>query len=148
MWSPLEISPPTPNATAHPRVLRFTSTVFLWLLWATFVGQLVQYMAFSVEPSTKTVMFVDKLSVTYVPDGHQPVHALNQATLEIQPGELVGILGESGSGKSTLAAAVLRILPANAQFANGSLKFRGRSRQPERWKASRQRYCDRSGLLE
>jgi oligopeptide/dipeptide ABC transporter ATP-binding protein len=89
-------------------------------------GQLVQYMAFSVEPSTKTVMFVDKLSVTYVPDGHQPVHALNQATLEIQPGELVGILGESGSGKSTLAAAILRILPANAQFENGSIKFRGR----------------------
>jgi oligopeptide/dipeptide ABC transporter ATP-binding protein len=72
-------------------------------------------------------MFVDKLSVTYVPDEHQQIHALNQATLEIQSGELVGILGESGSGKSTLAAAFLRILPANAQFEHGSIKFRGQN---------------------
>ncbi len=82
-------------------------------------------MKFPAEPSCDRIVLVDRLSVTYLSDRDRPVRALDQATLEIRPGELVGILGESGSGKSTLAAALLRLLPADAQYDGGSIEVLG-----------------------
>ena len=50
--------------------------------------------------------------------------ALYQINLDIQQGEVVGILGESGCGKTTLALSILGLLPANAR-AEGSIFFQG-----------------------
>src|SRR6266850_3866625 len=94
---------------------------------ACLCGQLVHSMKFPAEPATEALIFVDQLSVTYQPEGNQAVRALDQASLEIRPAELVGILGESGSGKSTLAATFIRLLPANARYKHGSIEFRGRN---------------------
>jgi len=82
-------------------------------------------MKFPAEPSCDRIVLVDRLSVTYLSDRAQPVRALDQATLEIRPGELVGILGESGSGKSTLAAALLRLLPGDVRYDSGSIEVLG-----------------------
>jgi peptide/nickel transport system ATP-binding protein len=86
----------------------------------------VQRYEFSADTSAEPLARVDRLSVTYSPDSDQPAHALDQASLEIRPGELLGILGESGSGKSTLAAALLNLLPASARYDGGTIRFRGR----------------------
>ncbi len=83
-------------------------------------------MKLPAELSSETLALVQRLSVTYLSERHPPVRALDQASIEIRPGELVGILGESGSGKSTLAAALLRLLPPDARYDSGSLWFRGR----------------------
>lgn len=54
------------------------------------------------------------------------VRVVDQLSLEIRAGEVVGILGESGCGKSTLAGAVLRMLPRGGECDSGTVVFHGR----------------------
>jgi peptide/nickel transport system ATP-binding protein len=50
-----------------------------------------------------------------------PVRVLHDISLEVRPGEVLGLVGESGSGKSSLAWALMRHLPDNAREIAGSL---------------------------
>ena len=40
----------------------------------------------------------------------RPLHALHDVSLELRPGEALGVVGESGSGKSTLVRAALQLI--------------------------------------
>jgi microcin C transport system ATP-binding protein len=58
--------------------------------------------------------------------GANEVRAVRGASLEIAPGEAVGLVGESGSGKSVTALSVLQLLPyPAARHPGGSIRFRG-----------------------
>jgi len=48
------------------------------------------------------------------------------ASLEIQPGSIVGLCGDSGCGKSTLALALLGLLPPEQYRVRGEILLRGR----------------------
>lgn len=61
------------------------------------------------------------LTVQYA--GKPPV--LQDVRLEIQRGEIVGLIGQSGSGKSTLALAILGLLDRKRVQAQGSIIFEG-----------------------
>jgi ABC-type glutathione transport system ATPase component len=63
-----------------------------------------------------------QLSVHY---GEKPP-VLRAVALQIQSGEVLGLIGQSGSGKSTLAMAILGLLDAKAAQAEGTIYFEGR----------------------
>ncbi|GJD49444.1 putative ABC transporter ATP-binding protein YejF [Methylobacterium crusticola] len=51
--------------------------------------------------------------------------AVRSLDLQIDPGEILALVGESGCGKSTTALAILRLLSARARLS-GSIAFEGR----------------------
>jgi oligopeptide/dipeptide ABC transporter ATP-binding protein len=51
-----------------------------------------------------------------------PVRAVDDVSLDLKRGEVLGLVGESGSGKTTLGRTLLGLVPATA----GSVEFEGR----------------------
>lgn len=70
-------------------------------------------------PSGSTILKVENLTVEY--SGHPPVRALEEVSMSIKAGELVGIIGQNGSGKSSLVKAMVRLLDPAA----GRIEFQG-----------------------
>ena len=53
------------------------------------------------------------------------VTAVDDFSLNIDPGECVGLVGESGCGKTTSGLAVMRLLPGNGHIASGTIELEG-----------------------
>lgn len=73
---------------------------------------------------TAPVLEIEDLSVSYHTD-RGPLRALRDVNMQIDPGRIVGIVGESGCGKSTLISTIIRLLAPNAQVGAGSILFKG-----------------------
>jgi peptide/nickel transport system ATP-binding protein len=71
-----------------------------------------------------TLLDVRNLKVQYLTN-RGPVHAVENVSFTVQPGEVIGLAGESGSGKSTIAHAMLRILQPPALITGGQVLFEG-----------------------
>ncbi len=54
------------------------------------------------------------------------VRAVDGLSLDLWPGEMVGLVGESGSGKSVTALSVLRLIEPPGRIVGGSAVFEGR----------------------
>jgi peptide/nickel transport system ATP-binding protein len=57
--------------------------------------------------------------------GRQPI--LHRVRLELQPGEILGLVGSSGAGKSTLVLALLGLLPFKGGTATGEVLLNGQN---------------------
>lgn len=64
---------------------------------------------------------IERLSVAYQHD--TPV--VDDVSLHVAPGEIVGVIGESGSGKSTIAMAAMGLLPPAAMIEADRLEIAG-----------------------
>jgi peptide/nickel transport system ATP-binding protein len=73
-----------------------------------------------------SLLTVDDLVVEHRSPGRPVVRAVAGASLDVRPGEVVGLVGESGCGKSTLARAVCGLNP----ITEGSIAFDGQPVTP------------------
>src|SRR5580698_7336344 len=53
------------------------------------------------------------------------VTAVDNFSIDIEPGQCVGLVGESGCGKTTSGLAIMRLLPGNGNIASGSVELEG-----------------------
>jgi peptide/nickel transport system ATP-binding protein len=67
---------------------------------------------------------IDHLNIRFT--GERTVHAVNDLSLSLGEGEVLGLLGESGSGKSVTLRALMRLLPKKRTQISGSVKVLGR----------------------
>jgi peptide/nickel transport system ATP-binding protein len=68
------------------------------------------------------VLSAENLVVEYPKRGNQPVfRAVDEVSLSLAAGEVLGLVGESGSGKTTIGRAVVGLLPV----ADGKLEVAG-----------------------
>lgn len=72
--------------------------------------------------SDQPVLSLKDVSVTYPKSGRTPAFkAVDSLSLEIYPGEILGLVGESGSGKTTVGRAAVGLLP----ISGGTLSVSG-----------------------
>jgi peptide/nickel transport system ATP-binding protein len=69
------------------------------------------------------VLKLDNVAIEYPKNGRAPAfRAVSNFSLEIFPGEIVGLVGESGSGKTTVGRAAIGLLP----IAEGRIEIVGK----------------------
>ncbi len=69
---------------------------------------------------------VEDLVVEYGTD-KGPLTAVDDFSISIAAGEILGVVGESGCGKTTLAQSIMGILPPNAVVKRGRVLFEGQN---------------------
>jgi len=71
------------------------------------------------------LLSVDNLSVGYPQANGSLKYVVQDVSLFVDRGEVLGIVGESGSGKTQTAFSILGLLPENAKIAAGHIVFSG-----------------------
>src|SRR5580692_8042716 len=53
------------------------------------------------------------------------VPAIRELSFDLEPGKILGLVGESGAGKSMVGRAIAQLLPPGFAITSGSLLFEG-----------------------
>ena len=70
---------------------------------------------------SEPILTIRNLDVDY---GKAPI--LRDVSMDICPGEIIGVVGESGSGKSTTIYATMGILGKGGRVSSGEILYNGR----------------------
>ena len=71
------------------------------------------------------ILEIENLNIHYV-GKTDTVKAVEDVSLKLEQGELLGIVGESGCGKTTLARSIMGVNPQTAQIPSGQIYFEGK----------------------
>jgi oligopeptide/dipeptide ABC transporter ATP-binding protein len=71
-----------------------------------------------------SLLSVNDLSVQFTTQ-RKLATAVERFSLDVQPGECVGLVGESGCGKTTTGLAIMRLLPNNGHISAGNIVLNG-----------------------
>ncbi len=85
-----------------------------------------EFVETSSNANGKRLLDIRNLSVDYYA-ASGTVHALDNVSITLERGQILGLAGESGSGKSTLAYAVARLLHPPAAITGGEVLYYPRS---------------------
>jgi len=72
------------------------------------------------------ILEVNNISIDFVSDFGAPARAVENVSLSLRQGELLGLVGESGCGKTTLMLSLMRLLPAAGRIVDGDVTIMGR----------------------
>ena len=78
-----------------------------------------------IECQDGPILEINKLSISFFTRSRE-IPAVMDFSVDVQPRESVGLVGESGCGKSTVALGVMQDLGRNGHVVGGSIKFKGR----------------------
>ncbi len=71
-----------------------------------------------------TLLTVENLTVEF-PTRRGVLTAIEDVTFEVEPGEILGVVGESGAGKSMTGAAIIGLLEPPGRIAGGAIHLEG-----------------------
>ncbi len=74
---------------------------------------------------SEPLLAVRDLSVAFATEDGDDVPAVDGVSLDLQPGELLALVGESGCGKSVTALSVIGLIGAESARVSGSVRYRG-----------------------
>jgi len=70
------------------------------------------------------LLTVDNLTVTF-PSRHGATNAIENVSIQVEPGEILGMVGESGAGKSMTGAAIIGLLEPPGYISQGEIRLEG-----------------------
>ena len=73
---------------------------------------------------TNSILEIENLHVHF-PIHNGTVRAVDNVTLSLNQGEVMGLVGESGCGKSTLGFSILKLLRPPGIIAKGQIRYHG-----------------------
>ncbi|HIS94448.1 MAG TPA: ABC transporter ATP-binding protein [Candidatus Ventricola gallistercoris] len=77
------------------------------------------------ENKTNPLLQIRDLHVHYMSEGRE-ICAVNGVSLDINPGETIGLVGETGAGKTTMALSIMKLIQQPAgRYAGGEILFGG-----------------------
>jgi peptide/nickel transport system permease protein len=71
------------------------------------------------------LLSIEGLTVEFPGRHGPPARVLDDVTMQIMPGEMLGLVGESGSGKTMTSLAIMRLVPSPGEITAGRVVFDG-----------------------
>lgn len=81
--------------------------------------------SFAERAEVSPLIDIRNLRVVFPSGEARPKVVLKGIDLSVQPGEIVGLVGESGAGKTTFARSILGVPPAPGRIVGGEVHFEG-----------------------
>ncbi len=98
------------------------------------------------DTTAQPVLSIDNLSISLPRDADRS-HAVQNVSIDVNPGEVLCLVGESGSGKSVIAFSVMGLLAKALNITEGSIKLNGENLAHASEQRLRELRCTGMGMI-